>query len=135
MNGIPMNPPRTIRRITPQITSLESGTGIGQNSNVGWNRSDRILPRNIGIFGVFGFFDRGESDLFNRSASWHCASKIESESLGGNRIFENSERDNNFEVEKSSAQEFCNFESSQFESHQHQLKSLESCQLESRLLK
>ena len=100
MNGIPMNPPRTIRRITPQITSLESGTGIGQNSNVGWNRSDRILPRNIGIFGVFGFFDRGESDLFNRSASWHCASKIESESLGGNRIFENSERDNNFEVEK-----------------------------------
>ena len=32
--------------------------------------------------------------------SWHGVEKSESENLGGNNIFENAERKNNFEVEK-----------------------------------
>ena len=33
--------------------------------------------------------------------SWNGAAKIESENLGGNNIFENSDRENNVEVEES----------------------------------
>ena len=51
--------------------------------------------------------------------------KSEIENLGGNSIFENSERKNNFEVERLGKKIF-NFESRQFESHQHRLKLIKS---------
>ena len=96
-NGVPMNPSRTIRSITPHITILESGTGIRLNSNVRQNSGDGILPRNIRSFGLF---DRGTSDFSNKSASWHGAEKNESENFGGNNIFENDERKDDFKVER-----------------------------------
>ena len=52
-NGIPMNPSRTIGRITPHTASLGSGTGIGWNINDGRNSGDRIPPGNIGSLGIF----------------------------------------------------------------------------------
>ena len=76
---------------------MESGTGIGQNSGVGRNRSEIIPPINTGSLGIF---DRRTSDLSNRSAFWNFARKIESKNLGSNNIYENNERENNFEVEK-----------------------------------
>ena len=39
-------------------------------------------------------------DISYRSFSWNGAAKRKSENLGGNNIFENAERENNFEVEK-----------------------------------
>ena len=63
-NGMPMNPSITTRIITPHITSLESGTGIGQNNG------DGIPPRNKGRFRLF---DRGTSNISNMSASCHGA--------------------------------------------------------------
>ena len=84
INGMHMKPSRTISRITPNITSLERGTGIRRKCGAGRNSSDRIPPRNIGRSGLF---DRGTSDLSNRSASWHGALKSESENSGDNSIF------------------------------------------------
>ena len=92
-DGIRVNPSRTIGSIIPQITSLNSGIGIEFFHNYG----DGIPPRNIGRFGLF---DRGTGDISNRRASWHVAAKIESENPGDNSIFENYERENNFQVEK-----------------------------------
>ena len=40
------------------------------------------------------------SDIVYRSLAWHGVAKSEIENLGGNNIFEKSERKNNFEVDK-----------------------------------
>ena len=95
-NGIPTNSSRIINIILTHITSLESGTGIGRNSDVGRNGGNGIPPINIGSFGIF---DRGASDFSDRSALWHGAAKSESENSGNNSIFKNVELENNFEVE------------------------------------
>ena len=60
----------------PQITSLESVTGIGRNISVGRNSGDGILKRNIWSFGLF---EVGTSYIFDISTSWHGAAEIESE--------------------------------------------------------
>ena len=39
-------------------------------------------------------------DLVYRGSQWHDTAKSESENLGGNKIFRNAERENNFKVEK-----------------------------------
>ena len=77
-NVIPMNLLRNIGSITPQIIGLDSGTGIRWNRGVEWNIIGRNSPRNIRSFGIF---DIGTSDLSDRSASWHHASKSEREPL------------------------------------------------------
>ena len=92
-DGIHVNTLRTIRSISPHITSLKSGTGIGFCRNSG----DGIPPRNIGSS---GFFNRGTSYFSNRRTLWHGAEKIVSENSGGNIIFKNDRRENSFEVEK-----------------------------------
>ena len=78
------------------MTSLDSGNGIVLNCNVRRDISDGIPPINIGRFGLF---NRGMSDLSDRSALWYVAGKIESENPGDNRIFVNAEHENIFEVE------------------------------------
>ena len=75
-NGMPMNPLRTIGSITAYITSLESGTGIGQNRGAKHNSSDGIPPRNIKSIGLFNI---GTSDIYNIRLAWHGALKGESE--------------------------------------------------------
>ena len=81
----------------PHINSMESGTGIQWNSDIGQNSGDGIPPGNIGIFSLF---DKATSDLSNRSTSWHGAEKNESENPGDNSIKRNVEHENNFKVEK-----------------------------------
>ena len=96
-NGIPMNPSRTVWSITPQISSLESGAELGQNSDAGRNSGGIITPINIRSFSLF---DKGTLYLSNRSASCYVTAKYESENFGDNNIFENSESENIFEVKK-----------------------------------
>ena len=67
-NRIPMIPLRVIGSITSHITSLESGTGIGQNGSVGQNSGDGTPPSNIRSFVLF---DRRASDLYDRNALCH----------------------------------------------------------------
>ena len=57
--GISENPPITIIIVSPQITVLKSGTGIGFGCNI----IDDILPRNIGILILFNI---GASDFFQQ---------------------------------------------------------------------
>ena len=47
--GIGVNPSRNIGSISPQITSMKSGTRIG----FGRNSGDGTPPGNIGSFGLF----------------------------------------------------------------------------------
>ena len=77
--GISENPPITIIIVSPQITVLKSGTGIGFGCNI----IDDILPRNIGILILFNI---GASDFSNRITSSHGATKSESENPVGNGI-------------------------------------------------
>ena len=49
---------------------------------------------NCNIFDSF----RGKSDLAYRGSPWHGAAKSESKNFGGNKTFENSECENNYEV-------------------------------------
>ena len=90
---IRVKPSKTFGNISPHITNLTSGTGI----RFGHNSGDVIPPWNIGNFGLM---DRGTYYFPNSIMPWHGAAKIESENPGGDRIFENTERENNFEVEK-----------------------------------
>ena len=92
-DNICVNPTKTIRRISPQITSMKSGTEIG----FGHNSSDGIPPRNIRILGLL---DRNIPDFTSTSTIWHGSEKSQNENLGNNRILKNSEGENNFEVEK-----------------------------------
>ena len=92
-DGISVNPSRTIGIVSPQITVLKSGTGIG----FGYNSSGGILPRNIGVLILFNI---GALDFSNRITSSHGTTKSESENPGGNSIFKNTGRENNFEVER-----------------------------------
>ena len=45
-----MNLSKNIKSTTPQSTSIESGTEIGRNGNVGRNSGDRIPPYRFFIF-------------------------------------------------------------------------------------
>ena len=74
-DGISVNPPRTIISMRPQITITRQG-----------------------IFFIFNSVKR-TLDITYRSAPWHGAAKSEGENLGGNNIFKNAERENDFEVE------------------------------------
>ena len=81
-DDIYVNPLRSIRSISPHITSMKSGAemwriGFRQNS------SDRIPPINIGSFDLF---NRGMSDFSNKRASLHVAAKSESENPEGDSI-------------------------------------------------
>ena len=76
---------------------MESGNGIGWNSDIRQNCCDGITPRNINIVVLFSI---RTSDFFESSALWHGAAKIETEVLGDNIIFENVVRKNIFDVEK-----------------------------------
>ena len=90
------------------------GTTIQESNSAGnWNIFDSV---------------RGTSDLAYRGLLWHGAEKSESENLGGNKIFENAEREDNVEVEKKWGHKFYNLESQRFRldsrwSESHQLKS------------
>ena len=77
-NRITMNPSINIEKITPYITSLDSGTGIGNNSDVRRNIGDIIPLRNIGMFGIFY---RGTSDLSDKSTLWHGTEKVKVNTL------------------------------------------------------
>ena len=72
---------------------MNSGTGIGFGHNI----VDIIPPINIVIFVLF---NRGALCFSNKRKLWHCTEKSESKHPGYNIIFENAERENNFEVEK-----------------------------------
>ena len=74
-DGIIVNPPRKIGRISPNITRTIQG-----------------------ILDIFNYI-RGTSNLSDRTASWH-GKKSEIENPEGNTIFKNTGRENNFEVEK-----------------------------------
>ena len=75
-DGIGVNQSRTIRSISPYITSTRQGR--------------------------FDIFDsiRGRLHITNRRTEGYFAAKSENENLGGNNIFENSKPENNFEVGK-----------------------------------
>ena len=96
-NIIPMSALRIFGIITPRITSLESHTGTGRYSGVSQDSGDGIPPRNVAIFVLI---DIVMLDIYNRRASGHVTAKVESKNYGDNSIFENAERNNNFEVEK-----------------------------------
>ena len=70
---------RNIGSITPHITSLEIGHGIGWNISVRQNSSDEIPPRNIRSFGLF---NRGTSYFSNKSALCYVPEKSESKNPG-----------------------------------------------------
>ena len=72
-----------------QITSMESGTRIGRNIDVGRNSRDGIPARNIGRFVLF---EKGTSNFSDRITSWHGAAKSECENRGDNSIFENAKQ-------------------------------------------
>ena len=71
-----MNPSRTTRVPHPHITNTRQG-----------------------ICKIFNLVKR-TLDLALRGSPWHGKAKSVSENLGGNKIFENDERKNNFEVER-----------------------------------
>ena len=92
-----MNPLRIIRRKSPNITNLESDTGIGfgSSSGVSHNSGDAIPPGNINIFDLFGI---GASYFENRSMPWHGKAKSGIENSEGKITFKNAGRKNNFEI-------------------------------------
>ena len=83
-------------------TEVQSG-GFGNinNDGIGINpprTSGGIIPQ-VGDFNIFKPI-RGTSDFTKIRVQWHGAAISEIENPGGDVIFKNSGRDNNFEIEK-----------------------------------
>ena len=91
-DSIYVNPSITILSISPLINSLKSGSGIEFRRN----RGDGIPARNIRSFSLFG---RWTSGFSKRNGAGCGTTKSESENLGDNIIFENTEREEFIEVE------------------------------------
>ena len=76
--------------------NIYNRTGVNPQGSIGTIIPDTNSGSNWKIFDAV----IRTSDLSYRNLSWHGAAKSESVNLGGNNILENSERKNNFEVEK-----------------------------------
>ena len=94
---------------------LDSGTDItryGRNidNHTGmnpWGPNGTIIPESNRANNCKNFdFIRRILNFSYRGSLWHDTEKGESEKLGGNKFFEDAERENNFEVEKVGRQNY-----------------------------
>ena len=76
--------------------SIDNHTGMNPQRPIVTMVPESNSARNFYIFNSI----KGALDISFRGLPWHIAAKSESENIGGNNIFENAERENNFEVEK-----------------------------------